>query len=89
LLRPYARSLDFFRQIYSTIDFFIHDLEEKENDKFRPKVNLVEDDSYDETGRPKQKIALLCGDPGLGKTTCAHIVAKHAGETIFLPYFGR
>ena len=33
----------------------------------------------DEFGRPQQKIALLCGPPGLGKTTLAHMVAIHAG----------
>ncbi|KAG6731295.1 hypothetical protein I3842_01G122700 [Carya illinoinensis] len=31
------------------------------------------------TGLPEQKILLLCGPPGLGKTTLAHIAAKHCG----------
>ena len=26
-----------------------------------------------------KKLALLCGAPGLGKTTLAHIIARHAG----------
>ncbi|XP_065332874.1 chromosome transmission fidelity protein 18 homolog [Cloeon dipterum] len=37
------------------------------------------DEEFDSHGRPMQKIALLCGPPGLGKTTLAHILAKHAG----------
>lgn len=39
-------------------------------------------EELDAHGRPAQKIALLCGPPGLGKTTLAHIIAKHAGEII-------
>jgi len=27
-------------------------------------------------------VALLCGSPGLGKTTLAHMVSKHAGYSI-------
>ncbi|KAF8671864.1 P-loop containing nucleoside triphosphate hydrolase protein [Rhizoctonia solani] len=33
----------------------------------------------DEHGRPREKILLLSGPPGLGKTTLAHIVGKQAG----------
>lgn len=33
----------------------------------------------DEFNRPFHKISLLCGAPGLGKTTLAHIIARHAG----------
>eukprot|EP00803_Ostreobium_quekettii_P008594 evm.model.scf_1894.1 EVM.evm.TU.scf_1894.1 scf_1894:2228-7027(+) len=29
--------------------------------------------------RPLQKIILMCGAPGLGKTTLAHVVARHCG----------
>ena len=28
------------------------------------------------------QIALLCGAPGLGKTTLAHVIAQHAGYNV-------
>uniref|UniRef100_A0A1J3DBC7 Chromosome transmission fidelity protein 18 homolog n=3 Tax=Noccaea caerulescens TaxID=107243 RepID=A0A1J3DBC7_NOCCA len=34
------------------------------------------------TGHPEQKILLLCGAPGLGKTTLAHVAAKHCGYRV-------
>ena len=36
----------------------------------------------DADGRPQHKILLLCGAPGIGKTTLAHVVAKHAGYRV-------
>ncbi|XP_068762214.1 chromosome transmission fidelity protein 18 homolog [Montipora capricornis] len=36
----------------------------------------------DVTGRPVYKVALLCGPPGLGKTTLAHVIARHAGYNV-------
>ncbi|XP_059981041.1 chromosome transmission fidelity protein 18 homolog isoform X5 [Lagenorhynchus albirostris] len=36
----------------------------------------------DPSGRPRQKVALLCGPPGLGKTTLAHVIAQHAGYSV-------
>lgn len=36
----------------------------------------------DEHGRPVQRVAILCGPPGLGKTTLAHMIAKHAGYAV-------
>lgn len=33
----------------------------------------------DDTDRPVNKVALLCGPPGLGKTTLAHLIAAQAG----------
>ncbi|GFY74627.1 chromosome transmission fidelity protein 18 homolog [Trichonephila inaurata madagascariensis] len=41
---------------------------------------LIED--LDEHGRPYHKVAFLCGPPGLGKTTLATIIAKHAGYNV-------
>ncbi|KAF8015991.1 hypothetical protein BT93_H1517 [Corymbia citriodora subsp. variegata] len=34
------------------------------------------------TGLPEQKVLLLCGPPGLGKTTLAHVAAKHCGYRV-------
>ncbi|XP_006897521.1 PREDICTED: chromosome transmission fidelity protein 18 homolog [Elephantulus edwardii] len=36
----------------------------------------------DTSRRPRQKVALLCGPPGLGKTTLAHVIAWHAGYCV-------
>ncbi|XP_047486138.1 chromosome transmission fidelity protein 18 homolog isoform X1 [Penaeus chinensis] len=39
-------------------------------------------EELDEQNRPMQKVILLCGPPGLGKTTLAHVIAKHAGYNV-------
>lgn len=36
----------------------------------------------DASGRPVHKVALLCGPPGLGKTTLSHVIARHAGYNV-------
>ncbi|XP_077173051.1 chromosome transmission fidelity protein 18 homolog isoform X2 [Paroedura picta] len=52
---------------------------------WKSKAQLTEEvleAELDQHNRPKFKVALLCGPPGLGKTTLAHIIAKHAGYNV-------
>ncbi|KAH0631758.1 hypothetical protein JD844_019524 [Phrynosoma platyrhinos] len=51
--------------------------------KWKTKAQVTEDAldaELDQHNRPKHKVALLCGPPGLGKTTLAHVIVKHAGD---------
>lgn len=53
--------------------------------RFKSKMEMTEElleSELDQYKRPKLKVALLSGPPGLGKTTLAHIIAKHAGYNV-------
>ena len=52
------------------------------NYKFKRYDPLLEEYNYDSLKRPKHKIILLSGPAGLGKTTLAHIAAKHCGYQV-------
>ncbi|KFQ53411.1 Chromosome transmission fidelity protein 18, partial [Nestor notabilis] len=57
----------------------------EQQNKWKTKVQLTEEileAELDQHKRPKYKVALLCGPPGLGKTTLAHVIAKHAGYNV-------
>ncbi|XP_023567477.1 chromosome transmission fidelity protein 18 homolog [Octodon degus] len=53
--------------------------------KWKSQEQVVEEmleAELDPNQRPRQKVALLCGPPGLGKTTLAHVIARHAGYCV-------
>ncbi|XP_027719056.1 chromosome transmission fidelity protein 18 homolog [Vombatus ursinus] len=57
----------------------------REPPKWKTKEQMTEEilqAELDQNNRPKYKVALLCGPPGLGKTTLAHVIAKHAGYSV-------
>jgi len=53
---------------------------QEEKKEFSNLPEVIEE--YDDLGRPKQRVSLLHGPPGLGKTTLAHIIAKQAGYNV-------
>ncbi|XP_015732166.1 chromosome transmission fidelity protein 18 homolog isoform X2 [Coturnix japonica] len=57
----------------------------EQQNKWKTKAQLTEEileAELDQHKRPKYKVALLCGPPGLGKTTLAHVIAQHAGYNV-------
>lgn len=54
---------------------------ESGNIRFKKRHNDLRTE-VDTFGRPVQKIVVLCGPPGLGKTTLAHTIARHAGYAV-------
>lgn len=49
---------------------------------FKPLDPILEQYNFDKLNRPKNKIVLLSGPAGLGKTTLAHIAGKHLGYKV-------
>merc|ERR1711933_222936 len=52
--------------------------------KWKTRAEMLEDKAQeeseaDELNRPKYKVLMLSGPPGLGKTTLAHVAAMHSG----------
>ncbi|XP_067858954.1 chromosome transmission fidelity protein 18 homolog isoform X2 [Heptranchias perlo] len=59
--------------------------QQQQQNKWKSKSQITEeilDAELDAHNRPKYKVALLSGPPGLGKTTLAHVIASHAGYNV-------
>ncbi|KAG7448073.1 P-loop containing nucleoside triphosphate hydrolase protein [Guyanagaster necrorhizus] len=54
----------------------------KSKERKRPRNGDENVDFEDEYHRPKEKILLLSGPPGLGKTTMTHVIARQAGYEV-------
>ncbi|KAK3859648.1 hypothetical protein Pcinc_034261 [Petrolisthes cinctipes] len=55
------------------------DFQKDKFNKFGKKFGPEVIEELDDQNRPMQKVLLLAGPPGLGKTTLAHVLGRHAG----------
>ncbi|XP_034743491.1 chromosome transmission fidelity protein 18 homolog [Etheostoma cragini] len=79
-----SRPARFDRQAPNQNSFKPNQVNQNPN-RFKSKIEVTEElleAELDQYKRPKYKVALLSGPPGLGKTTLAHVIAKHAGYNV-------
>ncbi|KAL1536180.1 chromosome transmission fidelity protein 18 [Salvia divinorum] len=58
------------------------DIELDKENSTSPGIQEMWDKKNKSSGPPEQKVLLLCGSPGLGKTTLAHVAASHCGYRV-------
>ncbi|KAK2971059.1 hypothetical protein RJ640_003251 [Escallonia rubra] len=65
----------------SKANFKVYDNVNQQNSHLKRMQDLL-NKKHKVSGPPEQKILLLCGPPGLGKTTLAHVAARHCGYRV-------